>query len=154
MVTSYATARQSLRRRVARDGQREFYQGVRYIWQRFDCGGTVHAPSEFPSRRRNRGSLGRLDTNWRHALLYCGDARYLGAGPGTLLPAASRADSAWSNHATAAGLSSAVRALAEAAIRTDDPEAPVNVVRARLARRLYGPEVAVRLFPGVGLYGG
>jgi hypothetical protein len=55
---------------------------------------------------------------------------------------------------TAAGLSSAVRQLAEAAIRTDDPEAPATVVRARLARRLYGPEVAIRLFPGVDLNGG
>ncbi len=54
---------------------------------------------------------------------------------------------------TAAGLSSAVRQLAEAAIRTDDPEAPENVVRARLARRLYGREVAARLFPAVELDG-
>ena len=54
----------------------------------------------------------------------------------------------------AAGLSSAVRELAEAAIRTDDPEAPSSVVRARLARRLYGREVAARLFPGVDLDGG
>jgi hypothetical protein len=52
---------------------------------------------------------------------------------------------------TAAGLSSAVRELAEAAIRTDDPDAPANVVRARLTRRLYGREVAARLFPGVEL---
>ncbi|HEY3665173.1 MAG TPA: hypothetical protein VGL19_04195 [Polyangiaceae bacterium] len=52
---------------------------------------------------------------------------------------------------TAAGLSSAVRELAEAAIRTDDPEAPAHIVRARLARRLYGCEVAARLFPGVEL---
>jgi hypothetical protein len=52
---------------------------------------------------------------------------------------------------TAAGLSTAVRELAEAAIRTDDPEAPANVVRARLTRRLYGREVAARLFPGVEL---
>jgi len=55
---------------------------------------------------------------------------------------------------TAAGLSSAVRQLAEAAIRTDDPEAPALVVRARLARRLYGLEIAVRLFPGVDIDGG
>ncbi|MEI9937880.1 MAG: hypothetical protein WDO69_11740 [Pseudomonadota bacterium] len=54
---------------------------------------------------------------------------------------------------TAAGLSSAVRQLAEAAIRTDAPEAPATVVRARLARRLYGPAVAVRLFPGIDLDG-
>ena len=50
---------------------------------------------------------------------------------------------------TAAGLSSAVRQLAESAIRTDDPSAPPEVVRARLARRLYGRELAARLFPGV-----
>jgi hypothetical protein len=55
---------------------------------------------------------------------------------------------------TAAGLTSAVRQLAEAAIRTDDPEAPANVVRARLTHRLYGPEVATRLFPGIKLDGG
>jgi len=55
---------------------------------------------------------------------------------------------------TAAGLSSAVRELAETAIRTDDPQAPASVVRARLARRLYGREVAARLFPGVELDGG
>ena len=55
---------------------------------------------------------------------------------------------------TAAGLSSAVRQLAEAAIRTDDPKASDSVVRARLARRLYGREVAARLFPGVELGAG
>jgi hypothetical protein len=55
---------------------------------------------------------------------------------------------------TAVGLSCAVRALAEAAIRTDAPEAPANVVRARLARRLYGREVAARLFPSINLDGG
>jgi hypothetical protein len=55
---------------------------------------------------------------------------------------------------TAAGLSSAVRQLAEAAIRTDDPKASDSVVRARLARRLYGREVAARLFPGVELDAG
>lgn len=55
---------------------------------------------------------------------------------------------------TAAGLSSAVRELAESAIRTDDPGASTDVVRARLTRRLYGPEVATRLFPGIKLDGG
>ena len=55
---------------------------------------------------------------------------------------------------TAAGLSSAVRQLAEAAIRTNDPDAPAHVIRARLARRLYGYEIASRLFPGVELDGG
>ncbi len=55
---------------------------------------------------------------------------------------------------TAAGLSSAVRQLAEAAIRTDDPKASNSTVRARLARRLYGREVAARLFPGVELDAG
>lgn len=55
---------------------------------------------------------------------------------------------------TAAGLSSAVRQLAEVAIRTDDPKASDSIVRARLARRLYGREVAARLFPGVELDAG
>jgi hypothetical protein len=55
---------------------------------------------------------------------------------------------------TAAALSSAVRQLAEAAIRTNAPDAPANVIRARLARRLYGYEIAARLFPGVQLDGG
>jgi hypothetical protein len=51
----------------------------------------------------------------------------------------------------AAELSAAVRGLAESAIRAADPEAPAGVVRARLASRLYGAEVAARLFPGVQL---
>jgi len=55
---------------------------------------------------------------------------------------------------TAVGLSSAVRQLAEAAIRTDDPKASDSIVRARLARRLYGLDVAARLFPGVELDAG
>ena len=55
---------------------------------------------------------------------------------------------------TAAGLSSAVRELAESARRTEDPKAPANVVRVRLTRRLYGSEVAARLFPGVDRDGG
>jgi hypothetical protein len=46
-------------------------------------------------------------------------------------------------------LSAAVRELAEAAIRAEEPDAPPRVVRARLAERLYGREVATRLFPGV-----
>jgi hypothetical protein len=49
----------------------------------------------------------------------------------------------------AAGLTVAVRQLAEAAIRADDPDAAPNVVRARLASRLYGRAVSARLFPGV-----
>jgi len=49
-------------------------------------------------------------------------------------------------------LSCAVRQLAEAAIPTDDPEALALVVRAPLARRLYGLAIAVR--PGVDLDGG
>lgn len=53
--------------------------------------------------------------------------------------------------AAAVELSVAVRRLAESAIRAADPEAPALVVRARLASRLYGPEVASRLFPGVQL---
>lgn len=51
----------------------------------------------------------------------------------------------------AAELSAAVRSLAESAIRAADPGAPALVVRARLASRLYGAEVAGRLFPGVQL---
>jgi hypothetical protein len=52
---------------------------------------------------------------------------------------------------TAVQLSAAVRELAEAAIRAEDPEASATVVRARLASRLYGREIAARLFPGVQL---
>ena len=48
-----------------------------------------------------------------------------------------------------ADLTSAVRQLAEAAIRAEEPDAAVGVVRARLASRLYGRETAARLFPGV-----
>jgi hypothetical protein len=51
----------------------------------------------------------------------------------------------------AADLSSAVRQLAESSIRAAEPGAPAGVVRARLALRLYGREVAARLFPGVEL---
>lgn len=47
----------------------------------------------------------------------------------------------------AAELSSAVRQMAEAGIRAADPHASPRVVQARLARRLYGAEVAARLFP-------
>jgi len=52
---------------------------------------------------------------------------------------------------TAVELSAAVRSLAESAIRAADPGASALVVRARLASRLYGTEVASRLFPGVPL---
>jgi hypothetical protein len=48
-----------------------------------------------------------------------------------------------------ADLTTAVRQLAEAAIRAADPDALPSVVRARLAHRLYGAEVAARLFPDV-----
>jgi hypothetical protein len=51
----------------------------------------------------------------------------------------------------AVDLSSAVRQLAESSIRAAEPGAPIGVVRARLALRLYGREVATRLFPGVEL---
>jgi hypothetical protein len=51
----------------------------------------------------------------------------------------------------AVDLSSAVRQLAESSIRAATPDASVEVVRARLAMRLYGREVAARLFPGVEL---
>jgi hypothetical protein len=53
--------------------------------------------------------------------------------------------------AAAVDLSSAVRQLAEASIRAAEPDASAAVVRARLALRLYGREVAARLFPGVEL---
>lgn len=53
--------------------------------------------------------------------------------------------------AAAVDLSSAVRQLAEASIRAAEPDASAAVVRARLAWRLYGREVAARLFPGVEL---
>jgi hypothetical protein len=56
--------------------------------------------------------------------------------------------------ATAVDLSSAVRQLAEASIRAADPGASTGVVRARLALRLYGRQVAARLFPGVELDAG
>jgi hypothetical protein len=52
---------------------------------------------------------------------------------------------------TAVSLSSSVRRLAESSIRAADPSAEAGVVRARLALRLYGREVAARLFPGVDL---
>ena len=52
---------------------------------------------------------------------------------------------------TAVNLSSAVRQLAESSIRAAEPDAPARVVRARLALRLYGRQVAARLFPGVEL---
>jgi hypothetical protein len=55
--------------------------------------------------------------------------------------------------ATAVKLSSAVRGLAVAAILQDDPQAPPDVVRAKLAERLYGREVRARLFPGVSFDG-
>jgi len=51
----------------------------------------------------------------------------------------------------AVNLSSAVRQLAESSIRAADPGARAGVVNARLALRLYGRDVAARLFPGVGL---
>jgi len=54
----------------------------------------------------------------------------------------------------AARLTSAVRQLAEAAVRAGDRDAPASVVRARLALRLYGRDVAARLFPGVALDAG
>ena len=52
---------------------------------------------------------------------------------------------------TAVSLSCSVRRLAESSIRAADPSAEAGVVRARLALRLYGHEVAARLFPGVDL---
>jgi hypothetical protein len=52
---------------------------------------------------------------------------------------------------TAVSLSCSVRRLAESSIRAADPSAEAGVVRARLAMRLYGRQVAARLFPGVNL---
>lgn len=54
----------------------------------------------------------------------------------------------------AADLSTAVRQLAESSIRTAEPDASDEVVRARLTLRLYGREVAARLFPGTELDAG
>ncbi|HTA93230.1 MAG TPA: hypothetical protein VK745_26810 [Polyangiaceae bacterium] len=51
----------------------------------------------------------------------------------------------------AAAVNSAVRELAESSIRAAEPNASAGVVRARLALRLYGRDVAARLFPGVEL---
>ena len=50
---------------------------------------------------------------------------------------------------TAVGLTEAVRALAEAAIRARHPDASEIEVRAALAARLYGAEAARKLFPTV-----
>ena len=49
----------------------------------------------------------------------------------------------------AADLSSVVRQLAESSIRAAEPDASADVVRARLAMRLYGRDVAARLFPNI-----
>lgn len=51
--------------------------------------------------------------------------------------------------ATAVRLSSVVRELAEAGVRSADPQASPQVVKARVVSRLYGREAACRLFPGV-----
>jgi len=65
-----------------------------------------------------------------------------------------RAQTPLSRITATVNLTSAVRQLAECAIRADDPNAANSVVRARLALRLYGREVAARLFPGVELDAG
>jgi hypothetical protein len=62
-----------------------------------------------------------------------------------------RARSPLARLATAVALSSTVRHLAEASIRAAEPGASDDVVRARLALRLYGRAVATRLFPYVEL---
>ena len=49
--------------------------------------------------------------------------------------------------AIALRLSTMVRTLAEAAIRADAPALADRAVRNRLADRLYGPEVAEKVFP-------
>jgi hypothetical protein len=51
---------------------------------------------------------------------------------------------------TAVLLTEAVRSLIEASIKSEDPNATPTQVRARLTARLYGREVAERLFPGEG----
>lgn len=60
-----------------------------------------------------------------------------------------RARSPLSRITATAALTSAVRRLAESAVRTADPDASDTVVRARVTMRLYGREVASRLFPDV-----
>ena len=62
-----------------------------------------------------------------------------------------RAQAPMARLATAVRLSSVVRELAEAGVRSVDPNAPPEVVRARVTSRLYGRETAMRLFPGVEL---
>jgi hypothetical protein len=62
-----------------------------------------------------------------------------------------RSQTALARITAAVRLSSAVRELAEAGIRAEDPQASPRVVQARLACRMYGRDVAARLFPGVEL---
>jgi len=50
---------------------------------------------------------------------------------------------------TAERLSSAIRQLAEADIRARQPQATTEQMRVELAARLYGPQTAARLFPGI-----
>ena len=47
------------------------------------------------------------------------------------------------------GLVAAVRGLAETSIRARYPLASAREVQARLAERLYGADIAARLFPDV-----
>src|SRR5690606_5679987 len=122
------------RRGAAEVGGSLFLSQVRCSWPRFDH--SVDDWGRLPSR-----SLGILeavmDDTSQPAL-----ARYY-----ELL----RARTPLARLARAADLSSAVRQLAESSIRAAQPDASLEVVRARLALRLYGREVAARLFPGVEL---
>lgn len=52
--------------------------------------------------------------------------------------------------AIALRLSTMVRRLAEAATRSEHPDAPERAIRKGVADRLYGPSVAARLFPDEG----
>jgi hypothetical protein len=49
------------------------------------------------------------------------------------------------------GLNASVRQLAEMAVRASDPLASEHEVKARVAARMFGSEVAARLFPDVSL---
>lgn len=49
------------------------------------------------------------------------------------------------------GLNASVRQLAEASVRERHPNASEREVQARVAARIYGKELAARLFPDVSL---
>lgn len=62
-----------------------------------------------------------------------------------------RARSPAQRGAILAGLNASVRRLAETSVRLAHPGASDREVAGRVAARLYGVEVAARLFPGVPL---